>query len=97
VSCGGLRAETANDLDCDIDCDLGDDTDDHFFLFKDAISDKNLGAKITLNDVLFFQNDNSEITFGSPSINGAKVEAEIVKTYNPLAGFPVDYLFINRC
>ena len=40
-----------------------------------------VGAKITLNDVLFFQNDNAEITFGSPLINGAKVEAEIVKTY----------------
>ena len=40
-----------------------------------------VGAKITLNDVLFFQNDNAEITFGSPLINGAEVEAEIVKTY----------------
>ena len=40
-----------------------------------------VGAKITLNDVLFFQNDDTEPTFGGPLIEGATVEAEIVKTY----------------
>ncbi|MBM5782382.1 MAG: 50S ribosomal protein L21 [Pelagibacterales bacterium] len=40
-----------------------------------------VGSKITLNDVLFFQNEKSEATFGSPLIKGAQVEAEIVKTY----------------
>lgn len=39
------------------------------------------GAKITLNNVLFLQNDDAEPTFGSPVIEGAQVEAEIVKTY----------------
>ena len=32
-----------------------------------------VGAKITLNDVLFFQNDNAEITFGSPSMDARRV------------------------
>jgi large subunit ribosomal protein L21 len=40
-----------------------------------------VGAKITLDNVLFFQNDAAEATFGSPLIKGAEVEAEIVKTY----------------
>ncbi len=40
-----------------------------------------VGSKVTLNDVLFFQNDSSEAKFGSPLIQGAQVEAEIVKTY----------------
>ena len=39
------------------------------------------GAKITLDNVLFLQNDGAEPTFGSPLIKDAKVEAEIVKTY----------------
>jgi hypothetical protein len=29
-----LRAETADDLDCDIDSDIGDEADDHFFYLK---------------------------------------------------------------
>lgn len=40
-----------------------------------------VGSKITLNNVLFLQNDGSEPTFGNPLIQGAAVEAEIVKTY----------------
>ena len=40
-----------------------------------------VGKKITLDDVLFLQNDGAEPTFGAPLIKGAKVEAEIVKTY----------------
>ncbi len=40
-----------------------------------------VGAKVTLDKVLFLQNDNSETTFGAPLIQGAQVEAEIVKTY----------------
>lgn len=40
-----------------------------------------VGEKITLNNVLFFQNEGVEPTFGSPLIEGAAVEAEIVKTY----------------
>ncbi len=40
-----------------------------------------VGSKITLNNVLFFQNDKAEATFGQPLISGAQVEAEIVKTY----------------
>lgn len=39
------------------------------------------GSKITLDKVLFLQDDNSEATFGKPLIQGAQVEAEIVKTY----------------
>ncbi len=39
------------------------------------------GSKVTLNDVLFFQNEKAEAVFGSPLIKGAQVEAEIVKTY----------------
>ena len=31
-----MRAETADDLDFDIDSDIGDEADDHFFLFKAA-------------------------------------------------------------
>lgn len=40
-----------------------------------------VGSKITLNNVLFLQNDGAEPTFGSPLIKGAEVQAEIVKTY----------------
>jgi hypothetical protein len=36
LSRGGLRAETADDLDCDIDSDTGDEADDQFVLFKAA-------------------------------------------------------------
>ena len=31
-----MRAETTDDLDCDIDSDIGEEADDHFFLFKAA-------------------------------------------------------------
>lgn len=39
------------------------------------------GTKVTLDNVLFLQNDSSEPTFGDPIVKGATVEAEIVKTY----------------
>jgi large subunit ribosomal protein L21 len=39
------------------------------------------GSKITLNKVLLVKSENGEITFGSPMVNGAEVQAEIVKTF----------------
>jgi large subunit ribosomal protein L21 len=39
------------------------------------------GSKITLNKVLLVKSDNGEITFGSPMVSGAEVQAEIVKTF----------------
>ena len=39
-----------------------------------------VGSKVILSKVLFFQNENKETVIGSPLINGAKVEAEIIKT-----------------
>lgn len=39
------------------------------------------GAKITLDKVLLVKSEKGEISFGSPLINGAQVEAEIVKTF----------------
>lgn len=40
-----------------------------------------VGSKITLDQVLFFQNDNGETKFGKPIIEGASIEAEIVKNF----------------
>lgn len=40
-----------------------------------------VGAKITLDKVLFFQDDAKDAKFGAPIIEGAEVEAEVVKTY----------------
>ena len=39
------------------------------------------GAKITLEKVLLVKNDQGEISFGGPLVQGAQVEAEIVKTF----------------
>jgi len=39
------------------------------------------GAKITLDKVLLVQSEKGEITFGSPTVKGAQVEAEIVKIF----------------
>ena len=39
------------------------------------------GAKITLDKVLLVKSEQGEINFGSPLVNGAKVEAEIIKTF----------------
>ena len=39
------------------------------------------GTKITLDKVLMLKTDQGEITFGSPLLVGAEVEAEIVKTF----------------
>jgi large subunit ribosomal protein L21 len=39
------------------------------------------GSKISLEKVLLVKNDKGEINFGAPVVNGAKVEAEIVKTF----------------
>ncbi len=40
----------------------------------------NIGDIIKL-DVLFAQNDNGEVVFGNPNINGATVEAEVSKNF----------------
>ncbi len=39
------------------------------------------GAKITINKVLLIQSDEGKLNFGSPLVQGAEVEAEIVKTF----------------
>ncbi len=39
------------------------------------------GSKITLDKVLLVKTEQGEISFGSPLVGGAKVEAEIVKTF----------------
>lgn len=39
------------------------------------------GSKITLDKVLLVKTEQGEISFGSPLIKGAQVEAEIVKTF----------------
>ena len=39
------------------------------------------GSKITLDKVLLVKNDKGEVSFGAPIVSGAKVEAEIVKTF----------------
>ncbi len=39
------------------------------------------GAKIVLDKVLLVKSDKGEIAFGDPVLKGAKVEAEIVKTF----------------
>lgn len=39
------------------------------------------GSKITLDKVLLVKPEQGEISFGSPLVSGAKVEAEIVKTF----------------
>jgi large subunit ribosomal protein L21 len=39
------------------------------------------GTKIILDKVLLVKNDKGEISFGEPLVSGAKVEAEIVKTF----------------
>jgi large subunit ribosomal protein L21 len=40
-----------------------------------------VGSKITLNNVLLFKGEDSDLVLGSPTIEGASVEAEIVKTF----------------
>jgi large subunit ribosomal protein L21 len=39
------------------------------------------GSKITLDKVLLVQSEAGEITFGSPMVQGAQVEAEIIKAF----------------
>ncbi len=39
------------------------------------------GTKVTIDKVLMVKSEQGEVTIGSPVINGAKVEAEIVKTF----------------
>ncbi len=39
------------------------------------------GSKIILDKVLLVKSDKGELSFGSPLIEGAKVEAEIVKNF----------------
>lgn len=39
------------------------------------------GAKITLEKVLLVKGEKGDISFGSPLVSGAQVEAEIVKTF----------------
>ena len=39
------------------------------------------GSKVILDKVLFVKNDQNEVSFGAPLVSGAKVEAEIVKSF----------------
>jgi large subunit ribosomal protein L21 len=39
------------------------------------------GSKITLNKVLLVKSDEGNVSFGNPLVNGAEVEAEVVKTF----------------
>lgn len=39
------------------------------------------GAKVTIDKVLLVKTEKGEISFGSPLVKGAQVEAEIVKTF----------------
>jgi large subunit ribosomal protein L21 len=39
------------------------------------------GEKVVLSDVLFVQQDNGGILIGKPTIDGVKIEAEIIKNY----------------
>ena len=39
------------------------------------------GTKVTIDKVLLVKSDQGEISFGAPLVSGAKVEAEIVKTF----------------
>jgi large subunit ribosomal protein L21 len=39
------------------------------------------GAKVTLDKVLLVKTEAGELNFGSPLVAGAKVEAEIIKTF----------------
>lgn len=39
------------------------------------------GSKITLDKVLLVKSGAGEVSFGSPVVSGAKVEAEIIKTF----------------
>lgn len=40
-----------------------------------------VGAKITLDKILCFKNEQGQTTLGEPLVKGAKIEAEIVKNY----------------
>ena len=39
------------------------------------------GKKITLDKVLFIQNEKGEAVFGSPEVKGAEVEAEVLRNF----------------
>ena len=39
------------------------------------------GKKITLDNVIFIQNDNGEAVFGEPNVEGAVVEAEVIRNF----------------
>ena len=39
------------------------------------------GSKVTLDKVLLVKSDSGEVSFGAPTVSGAKVEAEILKTF----------------
>ena len=39
------------------------------------------GSKVTIDKVLLVKSEQGEVSFGSPLVSGAKVEAEIVKTF----------------
>ncbi len=40
-----------------------------------------VGSKVVLDKVLLVKNDQGEISFGSPAVEGASIEAEIIKTF----------------
>jgi large subunit ribosomal protein L21 len=39
------------------------------------------GSKIVIEKVLLVKSEQGEISFGAPLVNGARVEAEIIKTF----------------
>ena len=39
------------------------------------------GSKVIIDKVLLVKSEQGEVSFGSPLVSGAKVEAEIVKTF----------------
>ena len=40
-----------------------------------------VGSKVNLDKILFLKKESGEVSFGSPFISGAEVEAEIIKTF----------------
>lgn len=39
------------------------------------------GKKVILDEILFIENEKGEITFGSPTVKGAKIEAEVLRNF----------------
>lgn len=39
------------------------------------------GSKVSIDKVLLVKKENGDVSFGAPTVSGAKVEAEILKTF----------------